>query len=91
MDATTECPVCGKLQTRDETAFNIHLDECLSRSAISQLMENDREGSCSNLFLDGGSRERNTSSGSLKRKGSGAQGGKGRGKKVTLEQFWRKK
>jgi DNA polymerase kappa len=42
-DEKWDCPVCARPQVADEKAFNEHIDQCLSRRAIGELVKEQKE------------------------------------------------
>jgi len=37
------CPVCGRPQSADERSFNLHIDACLSRKTIADVVKEQKE------------------------------------------------
>ena len=86
---TLICPVCSGPQTSSKARyledFNEHVDLCLSKSAIKEMLSKDKEISTQqNLLVE---RNQNPQEGSRKRRKSDSRGSS---KKRTLHAFWAK-
>lgn len=90
LDDLVECPVCGVLQVNEMVALNQHIDSCLTKKAIKEIIQEQdfsqtsaSNSSTSDTLLPYNS----TTSKSKKRKSS--ENIKSSKKKVTLHSFWK--
>jgi DNA polymerase kappa len=42
-EETWDCPVCSRSQSADERAFNEHIDACLSRKTIADVVKEQKQ------------------------------------------------
>lgn len=76
---TWDCPVCGIAQKANDRVFNEHIDSCLNRNAIKDIVTSTEENT---LDDTGKPKNRETSSATLKRKAPSSADSAGKQRKL---------